>query len=213
MARGSFRMGKKIMAGMFSSALLLVSLWAGPAPFALPVQYSAEVESVMGGNPSSVMQVYVDGNKSRMEMSAQGTDTIVISRSDLKVMYTLMVAQKQYMEMPMSDVQARQANPTAIAANAQWENLGDEAANGRLCHKYKITTTSATEAMPPTVSIFYFDAVNNAPVKMLVDAAGQSAVVNFRKFRAGAQDAALFEVPKDYKKFSMPGLPQGIPGL
>lgn len=213
MTRGFFRSGRKIMASLLGSAFLSISLWAGSAPFEMPRQYSAEVESIIGDTSSGVMKVYVDASKSRMEMTSQGLDTIVISRSDLKVMYTLMVAQKQYMEMPLNDAQARQADPTSIAANAQWESLGKETVNGRVCNKYKVTSPGSSDGSPTTVSTFYFDAATNDPVKMLVDAGGQSVVANFRKFQRGAPDASLFEVPKEYKKFSMPGMPQGLPGL
>ncbi len=82
--------------------------------------------------------------------------------------------------------------------------------NGKLCNKYKVTAASPQDPAQTTVSLFDFSAANNDPVKVLVDADGQQVAVNFKTFQRGAPDAALFELPKDYQKFSMPGLPPGI---
>lgn len=190
-------------------ALPLPRLHAEGAPFELPRQYTAEIESQVGGM-ATPMKLYVDGQKSRMELTTQGMQTAVISRVDRKVVYNLMPLQKKYMEMPMSEEQARQADPTAIGANAQWEKLGTETINGQSCNKYKVTATSPTDPAAKTVSLFDFNASTNDPVRVTVDAEGQQIVVDFKSFKRGAPDASLFEVPKGYEKFGMPALPAGI---
>ncbi len=74
---------------------------AACAPFELPRQYTAEIETQVGGM-TTPMKLAVDGQKSRMEMTTQGVQAIVISRVDRKVVYNLMPLQKKYLEMPMT---------------------------------------------------------------------------------------------------------------
>lgn len=203
---------KRFTSGVYFAVLFIacaISASGASAPFELPRQYSAEIESTVGG-ATSTMKMWVDGNKNRTEMSSQGESVIAITRGDIKRVYSLMPSQKKYMELPMTDAQAQKADPTAIDPKAQWENLGTEAIDGRTCNKYKVTTPSPANPEQSVSTLFYFDAKDNAPVRVVVGEGGSMIVVNYKKFQLGAPDPSVFEIPKDYEKFAMPGVPSGM---
>lgn len=180
-------------------------LHAAPPPVELPRQYSAEIESTVAGQ-TSVMKLWIDGNKHRMEVTGSGMDAIVITRGDRKVTYTLMPAQKQYMELPMSTDQVTKSDPTAIDPGAKWESLGTETVNGKLCDKYRVTTDKG-ENLKKIVSLLYFDAATKEPVQVIVGEGAEAVLVKYKKFQSGSPDASLFEVPAGYEKFAMPAMP------
>lgn len=179
------------------------SLRAGtPPPYEMPKQFSTQIETTVQGTKNT-MTIYVDGNKSRAEVSVMGTNTITIQRGDLKVAYNLMTAQKQYMEIPMTDDQAKNAgSPTD--PNATWESLGSESLNGRKCDKYKITTVNATDANIKTVSVLYVDSSSKLPIRAITGEGAEAVVMDYKNFKTGAPDASLFELPAGYTKFSIP---------
>ncbi|MBK8477423.1 MAG: DUF4412 domain-containing protein [Opitutaceae bacterium] len=149
-----------------------------------PAAYSVETETTAGGNKTA-MKLFVDGDKMRTEMDAGGMQMISIMRKDKKMSYSLMPAQKMVMENPIPDAPA-----TAAAAGPEpvWEKVGSSTVNGQACTEYKVKSGA------DTMSYFL-----NAD-KLLVRMANASMTMDYKNYKAGAQDAALFEIPAGYSK-------------
>ena len=70
-----------------------------------PKAYSVEMETTAGGMTTK-SKLFVDGDKLRTDMDANGMQMSSIIRKDKKVSYSLMHAQKMVMENPLQDAPA-----------------------------------------------------------------------------------------------------------
>jgi hypothetical protein len=95
-----------------------------------------------------------------------------------------MPAQKMVMENPLPDTPA----PATTGGESVWEKIGSEAVNGVACTVYKVTAGGAT--------VTYYLGADKFPVRMKTD----QMTLDYKNFKAGAPDAALFEVPPGYSK-------------
>ncbi|MFT3830614.1 MAG: DUF4412 domain-containing protein [Opitutaceae bacterium] len=148
-----------------------------------PKAYSVETVTTVAGTTSAT-KLFVDGDKMRTEMDANGMQMISIIRTDKKVSYTLMPAQKMVMENPIPDVPAA----AQAAPEPTWEKVGSANVNGVACTEYKVTTGA-------DVAHYFLNGDN-----LLVRLATKDMTMDYKNFKAGAQDAALFEVPAGYSK-------------
>jgi outer membrane lipoprotein-sorting protein len=188
---------------LVSTLSLLLTVYAvaqaeSPAPpMEWPKQYSADLEMTSQANAGvkTTTKIFVDGSLTRTEMNVNGMQNVTIMLSDKKVMYTLMPAQKMYMEMQMSDTLA----PAPVDDTTRWEALGSEMINGKDCLKYRATATAGGHA---TSMIYWVSKADKLPVRMATED-GQMTT-DWSNFTKGAQDPALFNVPTDFKKMSMP---------
>lgn len=149
-----------------------------------PKAYSVETETTVAGT-TSPSKMFVDGDKIRTEMDAGGMQMISIVRPDKKVCYSLMPAQKMVMETALPDAPAATA---AAGPEPKWEKVGSATVNGIACTEYKVTTGA-------DVAQYFLDG-NNYLVRM----ATKDMTMDYKNFKAGAQDASLFEVPAGYSK-------------
>ncbi|HLP08718.1 MAG TPA: DUF4412 domain-containing protein [Opitutaceae bacterium] len=149
-----------------------------------PKAYSVETVTTVAGTTSAT-KLFVDGDKIRTEMDANGMQMISIIRQDKKVSYTLMPAQKMVMEnaIPDAPAAAGQSGPEPT-----WEKVGSANVNGVACTEYKVTTGA-------DVAHYFLNSDN-----FLVRLATKDMTMDYKNFKAGAQDAALFEVPAGYSK-------------
>ena len=147
-----------------------------------PAAYSVETETTAAGTKST-MKLYVDGDKMRSEIDANGMQMISIVRKDKKMSYSLMPAQKIVMGIPLQ-------NPPAAGADPVWEKVGSAIVNGQACTEYKVKSGADT--------VSYFLNGDNCLVRM----ATATMTMDYKNFKAGAQATALFEVPAGY---SQPG--------
>jgi outer membrane lipoprotein-sorting protein len=188
-----------------STLLLFLAVCAGARaevqapPFEWPKQYSAELVVTSQANTAvkTNTKIFVDGPKTRTEMEVNGMKSIAIMLTDKKVMYSIMPTQKMYFEMPLTD----SGTPAQVDETAKWEPLGSETLNGQECLKYKVTSTVKDHT---TTMIYWIAKADKLPVRMATED-GQM-VTDWTNFKKGAQNAALFELPTDYKKMSMPGM-------
>jgi len=167
-------------------------------PLKAPSDFSVEMVTHASGQEIS-SKMFKDKDKTRIETSMPGMESISIVRQDLKKMYTLMPAQKMYMEMELNPAMAAQ-DMTAPKGEMKWEKLGSETVNGTACDKYKVTTTLDGK----TTEMFYFLDSKGYPVRTEIKMEGQAMSVDYKNWKAGSQEAALFEVPAGYNK--MPGM-------
>jgi hypothetical protein len=148
-----------------------------------PKAYSVEMETTAGGQKSST-KMFVDGDKMRTDMDAGGMQMSSIIRKDKKMSYSLMHAQKMVMENPLQDAPAA----AQTAPEPTWEKVGSATVNGQACTEYKMK-------MGADVTTFFING-DKLPVRMT----NANMTMDYKNFKAGAQDAALFEVPAGYSK-------------
>jgi len=165
---------------------------AGADIFKFPTQYNAEQSITSEGHVQKIM-VYVDGDKMRMEMNAEGMEVISIVRKDKKECYSLLPVQKMYMTVPLT------ANQTEMMdawqdPSLKIESQEKETIKNRTCDKYKVM-------MKTDVYFMWVDASTKLPVRQ-ASADGKIAI-DWNNFKVGPQPAELFEVPTDYQKMGM----------
>lgn len=148
-----------------------------------PKAYSVEMETTAGGMTTK-SKLFVDGDKMRTDMDAGGMQMSTIIRKDKKVSYSLMHAQKMVMENPLQDAPAA----AQAAEEPKWEKIGSATVNGVACTEYKVVTSGQ--------EMHYF--LNSD--KFLVRLSSKDMTMDYKNFKAGAPDAALFEVPAGYSK-------------
>jgi hypothetical protein len=172
------------------------------SPLAINKQFSAE-QTVTAGSTTMTSKVFSDNGKMRTEMTTGGMQMISIVRPDLQKVYSVMVSQKMVMEMPYDPGKYSQQIANS-GADGKFESVGSDTVDGVACTKYKITSKDNK------VSYMWVDAAKKTPVKLAAE--DNSYTVLWKNYKAGPQDASLFEPPADYQVMKMPGAPGGAPG-
>jgi len=196
---------KKLLLPLILAVAFLTPCWlqAEAVPLKSPSDFSVEMVTHAGGQDIAT-KMYKDKDKTRMETSMPGMDSISIVRQDLKKMYTLMPGQKMYMEMELNPAMVA-ADVTAPKGEVKWEKLGSETVNGTACDKYKLTSTLEGK----TTEMFYFLDSKGYPVRTEMTMAGQTMSVDYKNWKEGSQEASLFEIPAGYNKMQMPAMGGG----
>lgn len=160
-----------------------------------PPTFSADI-TFTSPDQSMKSKFYTDKGKMRMELGAEAMNTIAIIRPDQKKIYTIMPAQKMFLEMPMPDTAAL---PSGLPdfTKAKFEKIGAENVRGIACDKYKLSEVSR-----PDYGFFYLDPVRKVPVRF-TDATGQTKV-DFDNVKIGALAPSLFETPPGYTSMALP---------
>jgi hypothetical protein len=174
------------------------------------VEYSAD--QYMGdGEQMMKSRIYQASNKSRMELEEGGGQQAIITRLDRKVVWTLLIPEKMYMEMPMGKEEKTRDVRQCSAVSTK--DVGKEEVNGISA------TVSDVEATCPDGSGFSgkvwttgdgilvkMDAVSKGAGKEK----GQRVLMEVKNLKIGKQDPALFELPAGFAKLSVP---TGMPSL
>lgn len=185
------------------AALLLCALPAAAADFSADVVISA-------GGQQMASKLYCQGDKQRMEMNTPGGQMINIVDFGTGKMFTLMPAQKMYIEHQGLDdnslKQIKEMRTGKTPSNAK--KIGSEKMAGYSTDVYLVKDPRAGEA-----KIWY------APkLKYPIKSAGQGPMGNhsmtLTNIKEGGVSGSLFQVPAGYQKFQMPkGMPGGaMPG-
>jgi len=172
-------------------AIVVITLVA-MAGVAAAQGFSADIVSAHGKDTFQG-KIFVSTGKMRMEAAG----VVTITRMDKNVVWMLMPTEKMYMEQP---IRLDQVVPSSEPAAGEVERtlLGQETVNGQLANKYRITVMTNDKRN----SFYQWIAVDSMmPVRTA--ALDGSWWQEFRNIRAGEPDAALFEIPAGYKKFSM----------
>jgi hypothetical protein len=177
---------------------------AGAPPFAMDKQYSADMTIMTKGGMTVHTKTYVDGDKLRSNLSMGGIDMATIVRKDQQKVYQVIPAQKMVMEMNFDPSKFTGSKAAGFGPEGSFVVVGPDTIGGVACTKYKVTSDKTKE-------IFYMwlDLAGKTPVQMAAD--DGSFTVTWKNYKAGPQDASLFEVPADYQVMPMPSIP-GMPG-
>lgn len=180
------------------------TLSADTPPFAFSKQYSADMVITSKEGQTMTNKIYVDSGKIRTDINANGMQVSSIVRPDLKKVYSVMTAQKMVMEMPYDPDKYKKQMAAAAGPEGKFETVGPESVEGVACTKYKVTSSEGK------VVFYWIDVATKAPVKMASEDGSFSVL--WKNYKDGAQDAALFEPPADYKVMTMPAMPSAPAG-
>ena len=192
--------------------------FAGIAHAATPpkpqVEYSAD--SVLE-TADAKMQGHVNYTPARerreMVMGRGGEKIFMIMREDKKVAWTLMPADKMYIETNINQANSS-TSPDASKYKMEHTVIGPDTINGISTTKSKVVMTGPKgEKMDG----FMWLSKDNIMVKIDATASDKNKKTRFMtelsNLKIGKQDAKLFEIPAGYEKMSMPGMPgQGAGG-
>lgn len=149
-------------------------------------------------------KTYVDGKKSRIEMSAGPMQSIVIVRGDKGVTWMLNPAQKQYMESRSGSNDWNDPNwQKQLEQQATKKHLGKVNIAGYACDKFLYTFKNkemGTSTICVAQKLGY-------PIRVESKSQYGGMTMELKNIKEGRQAASLFEIPKGYKKTDMPGVP------
>lgn len=178
---------------------------AGPSPSR--VEHSADTV-IETAEVSMKGRIYYTPTRERREMvmGSGGDKMITITRHDKKVAWTLMPAEKMYMEMSISQAKTP-GDPSQF--KVEQTVVGPETVNGVSTTKGKIIMTGPKGEK---MGGFMWTTKDNIVVKMDAIAVDKKQKHRFKteltNLKIGKQDPNLFEVPAGYEKMSM-----GMPGI
>jgi hypothetical protein len=172
-----------------------------PAPWAPARQYSADQVITLKDGRTITSKSSMDNGKLRTEISTNGMNMVSIIRPDLKKLYTIMPGQKMVMEMTLNPDKLQQYK-AATGEDAKFELVGPEVLDATPVLKYKMTSGKDAK-----VFFWWIDATTKVPLKMTAEDGSFTLV--WKNYKAGPQDASLFEPPADYQVIQMPGAPSG----
>lgn len=184
------------------AALVIVLLLAFAAG-CLAASFSADL-AIKNNKMSQTGKTYVDGKKSRIEMSAGPMQSILIVRGDKGVTWMLNPAQKQFMESRAGSNEWNDPNwQKNLERQATKKHLGKAKIAGYVCDKYLYTFKNkemGTSTICVAQKLGY-------PIRVESKSKYGGMTMELKNIKEGRQAASLFEIPKGYKKTDMPGLP------
>jgi len=200
---------KKTSLLLMAAAMTMAGAATAAKPAQPQVEYSAD--SILETAEFSMKgRVYFTPTRERREMvmGSGGDKMLTITRHDKKVAWTLMPAEKMYME---SSIAKTKSKDDLSGYKIEQTVVGPETVNGVNTTKSKIIMTgSKGEKMGG----FMWTTKENIVVKMDAIAIDKKQKHRFKSeltnLKVGKQDPKLFEVPAGYQKMSIPGM--FIPG-
>ena len=172
--------------------------------FAQPRSFSVEMHVTKGSETIEIKR-FVDGARSRMDISTKGDEMSIIDLGDekgtnLMLMHSQKMALKQtrsgheeQMKQARSKGAKKDTEAKADTAGGGGEAVnpmvfvGHETVNGKMCDKYESTFSSGT-------AYAWVDPETHQPVRM----ASKDGTVDFSNFKVAPQPAELFTAPRDY---------------
>ncbi|MEO5617550.1 MAG: hypothetical protein ABIS67_07240 [Candidatus Eisenbacteria bacterium] len=164
--------------------------------YVMPDQYSVDLVMTFEGK-SMTMRRAIDGGSIRSEISAEGTEMVMLERAeDNGAVYNIMPSEKMMMKMTPSTMmppgEKQEAPPADDAAAPKVEKLGVEKLEGRSAVKYRMTAEGHS-------ALAWFEESTGAPLRM----EAEGSVIEWKNMKPGPQPAKLFELPKDYQLIDM----------
>ncbi len=192
------------LAGFLVALLYQGDVFASGKEYQLPrVEYSAD--SYMETEVIALKaKIYYAPDKERREQEVGGEKMTMITRSDKKVIWTLMPDALMYMEMKITegDKGAEDLSEYKIEETV----VGEDVVNGIRTTKSKLIMTSKKDGSK--MGGFWWTTKEGIMVKMEVIAVDKNSKTRIKteltNLKIGKQDPNLFEIPAGYSKMSMP---------
>lgn len=183
---------------------LSVNTWAAEKMKEATVEYSADMVMEAAQVATTGKIFHALGGKDRMEMTAQGMTSVIITRMDKKIAWMLMPAQNMYMEMSLEESAKKTGGANVSDCDMDFSSQGDETVNGVKATKNKISASCPDNTKyDGTMWITKDNIVVKMDAVTEVDGKKTQVKMDLNNLNIGKQDASLFEVPEGYQKFSM----------
>lgn len=190
-------MSKRRM-GLFLSVVVALTLFC--SAFAAEFQADMKME---GGEETVTGKVFVSGSIMRQEMEVPGAGkSISIVDGAKNIMYVIMPQEKMYMEFPNEQIVLGDEDiEDWLSDDADLKKIGTETIEGYKCDKYEVTYKDP-ERQAMGSSVIWIARKLNFPIRGITEGEDGKVTVTYTNIREGSLDKALFEIPKDYQKFS-----------
>lgn len=170
--------------------LMIFSLFLVGIVFAQ--EFSADIVNTNSAG-TSTGKIFATKNKIRMEING----VVSITRMDKNVIWVLMPNGKMYMEQPF-DPAAFIGVGEKVSGETERTFLGEEMVDGRMAKKYKVVSNLSGKQQ---TILQWVDNAFSLPIKIV--AQDNSWAIEYKNLQVGNQSDPLFELPSDYKKFSI----------
>jgi len=184
------------------SALFCILAACSFAGVAQALDFSADMVSTAKASGSMSGRIFVAKDKVRMEAGG----AITITRTDKGVSWVIIPGQNVFIE--------QQVDPNKIAGatekmpgEIERTLLGPDAVDGRPVNKYRIVYTSR---MGNAAVFQWIDTATGIPLK--TEASDGSWSMEYKNLAVGRQPEAIFEIPAQYRKMTIPTMP-GMAGM
>ena len=184
---------------------------AAQVPQFSPFTADMEMKSTNPNAPQDAKgKVFVGSGHMRMNISAQGHETAMITDFATRTVSVLLVEPKMYMQHQAGAMSRRgigggpademkpfdPANPCANQPDITCKKIGVETLSDRTCDHWEITDKNGK------VTNVWVDEKLHFPIKM----ASTDSTILLTNIKEGEPDAALFQIPSDFKKMDMSGM-------
>ena len=177
-----------------SLACFLVLAFAFPVLAGSVKEYSADMVNVKNGRVMAKLAV-APGKMYSENFDDDGKRAgSAVIRLDQKKMYVFIEETKSYMELPFDKDEFDASSMSMGAVESKQEKVGSETINGYKADKFKVTT----KAMGMTSTGFQWIAPEFEPMPIRSEEGG--VILEMRNIKTARPDAALFEIPKGYKR-------------
>lgn len=200
-------------AALLTASLASTPVYAAEARIDMSAAYSA-TRIIESGKDRIEQRYFQQGAMTnRMETELQGQQSIMIMRGDRNVMWTIMPAQRMYMEFSLDSAQA-QAMEIPDAEGWRLESVGRETVNGIPATKYRAI---APEQDGKAMRGYMWITADGIPVRMDLADGKDRVLMELRDLAVGPQPAALFEPPAGYQRLAIGagsgGMLDGLKGM
>jgi hypothetical protein len=157
-------------------------------------EYTADMVNVKTGKVVQKIAVTPDRIYSESFNDQGKREGISLVRMDQKKMYVFMEVNKSYMELPFDKDRFTAADLNMGAVQTKREKVGAETVSGYKADKFRTTV----QVMGMTMQTYQWMAPEFEPMPIRTEAEG--IIQEMRNIKTGRPDAALFEIPKGYKR-------------
>jgi len=155
-------------------------------------------------------KIYVKGEKMRIDMTKEGGKHSTIYRTDKKKIWMIQHGEKMYMEMPaMVDTLQASKVDMDISKIADRKKVGTEKVNGYKCNKYLITYKDKSMGTMTQ----WISKKLDYPIKTVYHSSYGDMYNELKNIKEGKVKNSVFEIPKGYRKMSMPGMGGQMPRM
>jgi len=161
-------------------------------------------------------KVYVKGLKVMREETQGRQRHATIIRMDKKLVWILNPADKTYMEIAGAgkEAAAMSSDPKALAALkrlGERKRVGTETVNGYVCDKYAFIYRDKSMG----TQYQWVSTRLKVPIRIEHKSPRFSMLIEYKNIKEGKVADSIFEIPKGYRKVSVPGLGgmRGMPGM
>jgi outer membrane lipoprotein-sorting protein len=155
------------------------------------------------GNPTVTWKVWVEGRRSRVEMSAEGQTMIHLVDFDAMTMYMYNPAENVAIEMDLSGFEELATEVSEDILNYNPTIIGTETLDGKVCLVVAYTYTDSQGVEVKIKQWLWKE--HGFPIRMETTREGQTSIMEMKNIEFGDIDDSMFELPDGVTIMEMPG--------